>query len=61
MKYLIIALLFVGCASKEVKEIQITPKMTKQTKLLNCVDRYLEKDVRIADAFTVCKGIYERK
>ena len=65
MKYLIMTLLFAGCASKEVKETKVIPKttikLTKQTKLLNCVDRYLEKDIRIGDAFAVCKSIYERK
>ena len=64
MKYLVMTLLFAGCASKETKEIKVIPKVikiTKQTKLLNCVDRYLEKDIRIGDAFAVCKSIYERK
>lgn len=70
MKYLIMTLLFVGCASKKVKEppkkapVVQKPKIIKigrHDRLLNCVDKYLDKDVRIAEAFTVCKGIYERK
>lgn len=70
MKYLIMILLFVGCASKKVKVIPKAPvaqkpkkiiKIGRHDKLLNCVDKYLDKDVRIAEAFTVCKGIYERK
>ena len=71
MKYLILTLLFAGCAFNKVKEkpkkaivIQKPKKIiriNRHDKLLNCVDKYLEKDVRIAEAFTVCKGIYERK
>ena len=65
MKYLLIALLLVGCATrpKSPKKEPVIKRDTgnrKHDRLLNCVDRYLEQDIKIHEAFEVCKGIYKR-
>ena len=64
MRYLLILLLFVGCAGKPKKppvEKAPAPKFKERhERLLNCVDRYLEQDVKIHEAFEVCKGIFKR-
>lgn len=64
MKYLLLAFLLIGCASRkpkeEVKPTRSAIKQTRQDKLVACVDRYLEKDVIIKEAYEVCQGIYKR-
>lgn len=62
MKYVLVMLLLVGCArTKVVEEKKVEPKkINRHERLLKCVDRYIDKDVVIKEAFEVCKGIYKR-
>ena len=70
MKYLILALLLVGCATKKPKVVEpkVTPIAPKtrtekaQENIMRCVDRYIDRDagIKIHEAFEVCKGIYKR-
>ena len=61
------ALLLVGCATRPKQKPKDPPVIKRDTgnkkhdRLLNCVDRYLEQDIQIHEAFKVCKGIYDRK
>ena len=60
MKYLLLGLLLIGCATKK-KPIPKPPETpNRKERLMKCVDRYLDKDVPIKEAFETCKGIYKR-
>ena len=62
MKYLILGLLFTSCSNQVVKRNQpvVVKPLTRTEKLVNCVDKYLTREINISNAYEVCNGIYTR-
>jgi hypothetical protein len=53
MKYLMIVMLLVGCASN--------PMQNKRDRVLDCTKELIEMDSSTEGAYKVCKDLYTRK
>ena len=62
MKYLIISLVLVSCGSTVTKRnsVRSTVYKTQQQNIMDCIDRYLVRNVAFEKASTTCKELYKR-